>query len=146
MAVPTFVSPLPDAAPQAAAEHHEFTAQENLTIGGLATRMQAVGMALVVLSCLLFAWAIVGGNGNRIFEAEASIVLVFIGIWSHRAGREFRRVASTSGANVPHLMNALSEIRKLYELQFWIFVAAALLIAVSMLVAIGDGGLLPVAR
>ncbi len=145
MAAPTMSPPAPQLKEDSGAVHYEFTAEQNLLIWGLAFRMSAVGIALIVLSGLLFVWAIVGGNGNRIFEAEAAIVLVFTGIWSYRASREFKRVAVTRDANVPHLMNALGEIRKLYDLQYWVFLAMALLIAVTMLVAIAGGGALPAA-
>jgi steroid 5-alpha reductase family enzyme len=117
---------------------------QNLVLGDLAFRMRAVGDALMGLALLLVVLAVFGA-GSSLIEAQAGIVLALIGFWSYRAGTELRRVARTEGSDVQHLMNALGEIRKLYDLQFWIFLAVALLLAVSLLVAITGGDMLPVA-
>jgi hypothetical protein len=79
------------------------------------------------------------GMGSAVgFEMAA--ILVLIGFWSVRAGSEFSRIVKTEGADVSHLMQGLREIRKLYDLQFWAFVALAVLVSLALFaVAVGPG-------
>lgn len=145
MTAPTIVPPVSRNPQPARPTGYEFTPLQNVVIGDLAFRMRAVGGALCVLAVLMFIWAVVGGAGNRLLEAEGGIILGFIGLWSYRAGSELRRVARTEGGDVAHLMKAFGEIRKLYDLQFWVFLAVALLLAVTLLMAITGGDMLPIA-
>lgn len=123
----------------------EFTPDQNVTLSRLAQRMRAVGLALMVLAGLLGLRATLGGDAVGLLAVQAGIVLGFTGFWSVRAATELSRVATTDGADMTHLMSALEEIRKLYELQFWIFLAAALLLGVTVLMAITGASWLPVA-
>lgn len=123
----------------------EFTAQQTFLLSRLAQRMRAVGMALMVLAALLGLRATLGGDAIGLLAVQAGLVLGFTGFWSVRAAAELSRVATTDGADMTHLMGALGEIRKLYELQFWIFLAAALLLGVTLLMAITDASWLPMA-
>lgn len=124
----------------------EFTPEQNVVLLRLAQRMRAVGIALMVLAALLALRAVLGADELGMLAIQAGIVLGFTGFWSVRAATELSRVATTEGADMSHLMSALGEIRKLYELQFWIFLAAALLLGVTVVMAItGAPWLLPAA-
>ena len=123
----------------------EFTPEQNVVLDRLAQRMRVVGIALMVLAALLGVRAMLGGDVLGMLAIQAGIVLGFTGFWSVRAAAELSRVATTEGADMSHLMNALGEIRKLYELQFWIFLAVALLLGVTVLMAITGASWLPAA-
>jgi hypothetical protein len=123
----------------------EFTPQQTFLLSRLAQRMRAVGLALMVLAALLGLRAALGGDAIGLLAVQAGLVLGFTGFWSVRAAAELSRVATTDGADMTHLMGALGEIRKLHELQFWIFLAAALLLGVTLLMAITDSSWLPMA-
>jgi len=123
----------------------EFTPEQNVIMVRLAQRMRAVGIALMVLAAMLAVRASLGADELGLLAVQAGIVLGFTGFWSVRAATELSRVATTDGADLSHLMNALGEIRKLYELQFWIFLAAALLLGVTVLVALTGASWLPAA-
>jgi hypothetical protein len=56
-----------------------------------------------------------------------------MGVWTERAGAQFRTVVVTEGRDIRHLMHALEDLRRLYTLQFWICLAAI----VSALVLLG---------
>jgi len=117
------------------ATSYEFSAQENRELDGLAGRMRAVGWLLFVVGVLAAAeWVFlrVKGSGNAM-GLVVGPVLFLIGFWSRRAGNELSQVVRTAGADIQHLMRALHEVRKLYELQFWAFVLLAIVFSLAML-------------
>ena len=123
----------------------EFTPQQNFMLGRLAQRMRVVGIALMVLAALLGLRAALGGDAIGLLAVQAGIVLGLTGFWSVRAAAELSSVVTTAGADMDHLMGALGEIRKLYELQFWIFLVVALLLGATLLMAITGASWLPMA-
>lgn len=124
---------------------YEFTEQQNAIVRQLASRMRVVGIGLVVVATLMAVRAVAArvDFGTLIWVAAA--VLGCTGVWSLRASVELRRVVRTEGADIAHLVNALTEIRKLYDLQYWLVVGAALLAGATLLVAIGGSRWLPAA-
>jgi hypothetical protein len=60
---------------------------------------------------------------------------LLIGIWTINAASSFKLVVDTRGHDIPHLMNALTSLRKLYTLMFWLLIVAL----VFMVVAIAAG-------
>ena len=61
--------------------------------------------------------------------ALSAVFLGAVGLWSMRSGREFVLVARTEGADIPHLIRALENMRKLFSLQYLLaWVALILLI------------------
>ena len=122
----------------------QFTPQQNFIVGRLAQRMRVVGIALMVLAALLGLRAL-GGDAIGLLAVQAGIVLGFTGFWSVRAAAELSGVVTTAGADMGHLIGALGEIRKLYELQFWIFLVVALMLGATLLMAITGASWLPMA-
>ena len=43
-----------------------------------------------------------------------TLLFIVVGIWTHRAGREFRSVAESHGKGISHLMGAPENLLKLY--------------------------------
>jgi hypothetical protein len=63
---------------------------------------------------------------------------LLIGIWTINAAQSFKLVVETKGRDIPHLMAALTALRKLYTIMFWLLIAALALV----LLAIATGILL----
>jgi len=112
----------------------ELTPLQNVIVSRLAGRMRAVGVSLMVLATLLVLWAVVGTGGMLAFQA--GVVLGLTGWWSARAAAALSRAVKTQGADMHYLMRALNEIAKLYELQYWIFLLVALVLGVTLLMAL----------
>jgi hypothetical protein len=70
---------------------------------------------------------------------------LLIGIWTLNAGKSFRLVVDTKGHDIPHLMNALNSLRKLYTLMFWILIIGLVFIVIAIVAAVVliNSGLIP---
>lgn len=112
---------------------YEFTPEQNGLLAGLVFRMRSVGGALLLLSGLLAARAILGEASGDVLAMAAAIAFAVIGLWSIRAAAALRRITKTEGADLAHLMRALGALQSLYEVQLWVFLASGLLLAASLL-------------
>lgn len=126
------------------ASTYEFTSEQNILLGHLAKRMGIVGRVLMTLALFAVAQAFLSG-ATSVIGIEVGIVLGLLGYWSQRAAVELSRVVRTEGADVSHLMRAVGEIRKVYDVQFWLFIALAVLLGLTLLAAIGRFGTIPAA-
>jgi hypothetical protein len=63
-------------------------------------------------------------------------IFLLIGAWTRGAGGHFQRVASTTGADVQHLMEALDELRHAYGLARTVIGAALILMALAVALAL----------
>jgi hypothetical protein len=111
----------PPLMPSPGAPQYEFSPSENAIIGNLGSKMSFVG--LFMLGIGLFCFMSVIARWMQIHELEAvqlffTLLLIPVGIWTHRAGREFRNVALTEGKDISHLMGALGNLLKLCTLVY----------------------------
>jgi hypothetical protein len=115
---------------------YEFGPDQNELIGTLASKMRFVGMFLIALGVVALLGAAAQfrdlRDGNLIVFGLFQIV---IGAWTRSAGGGFHRIVTTQGADIPHLMAALQDLRKLYTLQYWLVVLAIVLLVVSLAAA-----------
>jgi hypothetical protein len=105
---------------------YEFSPPENQVIGNLGSRMGVVGLFMLGVGLFLFASVVVRWIQSGYQQLEVALVfltLLFmvVGIWTHRAGTEFVRVARTVGNDIAHLMKALENLLKLYTLLYLLF-------------------------
>ena len=121
----------------------EFSPVQSVLIARLAARMRFVGAALVVLAVLLALWSVLGPRHGDMLALQLGLILGLTGLWSARAGAARARLTRTAGADIALLMRALGEMQKLYELQYWVFVALALLLAATLVMAITGAAWLP---
>ena len=115
---------------------YEFTAEQNAVIRDLGRKMQGVGVFMIVLGVLSlagFGAGFLGPGAPSLVWIPIAAFFLLIGIWTVRAGREFRQVADTEGQDIRHLMTALAELRKFYTLHFWLFVVYLVLIVLTIL-------------
>ena len=105
-------------------EPFEFRPDHGHLIADLGSKMHFVG----ILTMLLGGIALRSGllyrppgtllTGGTLVAAFSALFLVAIGFWSMRSGREFLLVAQTEGADIPHLVRALENLRRLVSLQY----------------------------
>ena len=123
--VPTQLTPAPTPASAAPAvsSRYEFSYSENSIIGNLGTKMSFVGLFMLGIGLFFSSVIIRWVQSHHLEVALLFLTLLFIvvGIWTHRAGREFRIVAGTHGKDISHLMGALENLLKLYTLLYLLF-------------------------
>lgn len=119
---------------------HEFGPEDNRVFGDLAARMLSVGTATTVFgvgALVVAAMQISAGTklAGPIALALSATFLIATGVWSRRAGREFRLVAATQGSDHTHLMAALGNLRRLYT--FHHYLALAFLAVLALVIIFG---------
>ena len=111
--------------PEFRSAQHEFTDEQNRTIGGLAAAMataagllQLLGLAFVVLLGLQAAVAVQTGVGYGPVAGlgAAALLCLTVGFWTSAAAGSFRRVVESRNEDVWHLMNALRKLHGMYSL------------------------------
>jgi len=98
-----------------------------LIIGNLGSKMSFVGLFMLGLGLFFFVSVIIRWVESHHLEVALlflTLLLIVVGIWTHRAGREFRHVAETQGKDISHLMRALENLLKLYTLLYLLFFIA----------------------
>lgn len=127
--------------PAHAAAGYEFTPLENSVIGSTASWTNGAGIIQAVLGGLVVLAAIaavVGGNvGGALANGLAAAVYLTIGFALIGAASALKRVVSTQGNDIQHLMEALKAYERAFKIQV-ILVILALVIGVI-------GGILAVA-
>jgi hypothetical protein len=119
--------PTPVPATPAVTSQYEFTYSENTIIGNLGSKMSFVGLFMLGIGLFFFGSGLIRwGQSHDLDVGQLFLSLLFIvfGIWTHRAGREFRSVAETQGKDISHLMVALANLLKLYTLIYLLFFVA----------------------
>lgn len=115
---------------------YEFDQAQNRLIRELSQKMSFVGYFLIALGVLLILVGIVrfriGGFGNLI----QGVIQIIIGIWTKQAATSFQLIVNTQENDIQNLMGALRELRKLYTLQYWIFLIAVILLAFAIVIAL----------
>jgi hypothetical protein len=121
---------------------YEFNEAEDRIIQDLGSKMSFAGLFMVGMG-LCFAVSAIQ-RWSRVLEIEVGLLfltMMFIvfGIWTHRAGAEFRRVADSKGRDVTHLMAALASLLSCYRLIYLLFFVG-LVFAIIQLAATNLGG------
>jgi len=121
------------------AQGYEFSEEENVELGNLSRVMIFVARFQVVLGVVLLAasglTAVESSWGVFLALVSQGLLNVVVGIWVTRAGDSFREVVDTEGRDIPLLMGALRQLRKVFNLQ-QIMILAALLFAAAAVAVI----------
>lgn len=116
---------------------YEFSGEDNRLIGHLATRMTGLGWFLATVGAISIlaaaAGALRGLAGSSLLLLAAGCFFGLTGWWTIRGGRAFRRVVSTRGDDITHLMGALAELNRFYTLNFWLAIVYLLLVGATLL-------------
>jgi hypothetical protein len=137
-----------DQPPPAPPAQYEFDGQQNAVIDALADAMQwiatpllCLGVAFVLVAILqaVEAFRETGPIVPALTNGLAAILAIVLGLWTSLAAGEFRRIVTTRGRDVTHLMTALDSLRKKYTLLsvvvklYVAFILIALVAAVAMM-------------
>lgn len=123
----------PQPAPKPAG--YEFTVAQNTTIQGLASRMKFIGILYLVFGGLVALgtiWLLTRSLPQGFVGCLEVALFGFMGLWTAKAAGSFRMIVQTKGNDIAYLMNALEDLRKIYNLQVWLFIIVLALLAVGV--------------
>jgi hypothetical protein len=113
--------------PDARRPEYEFGPEENRIIADLGAKMQFVGSLTTLLGGAIVLYGIISVVTSGAAPSPDVLILIgegflfsVIGLWTGRAGGEFRLIAQTQGRDMSHLLVALANLRMLYGLQYWL--------------------------
>ncbi|MBD2483545.1 MULTISPECIES: hypothetical protein [Planktothrix] len=117
-------------------ETYEFNESQNQLILDLSKKMLFVSYFLIasgILGAISGIIAIMQGGFGGIVQG---VVLLVTGIWTINASKAFKLIVETQGNDIENLMGALGQLRKLYTLQYWLFMIALIFIVIGFIAAI----------
>lgn len=126
-------------APQAHGGGYEFDAAQEVVVGELAGAMRFVGTASIVLAVIMWIIGIATmfmANPAGLAQIIQGVILVFVGAWTRTGAKWFQLVVDTKGNDIGNLMNALGELRRLYNLQKWMMILALVLMVGAFVLGI----------
>lgn len=115
---------------------YEFDQSQNRLIRELAEKMRFVSYFLIALGVLFILLGIVRLRTGDFGSAIQGILQVIIGFWTKQAATSFQLIVNTQGSDIQNLMGALRELRKLYTLQYWIFLIAVVLVVIAIVITL----------
>ncbi len=101
--------------------------------------MKFVGIFYVLASIVVGLAGLIGLFFSPIIGVAYLVLLtpeLLIGIWTLTAASSLMLIVDTKGHDIPHLMHALTSLRKLYNLMFWLLIITFALITVSVAVVL----------
>jgi hypothetical protein len=128
-----------DLGPLGPRARYELTKAQEVVIGDLAGKMRFVGIFLIVLATLALVQVIFVALRLRVFDWGGGLNFVIyslLGFWTLQASGGFTAVVETVGWDVPHLMDALSGLRRMYSLIYWILIMALVAVLVLILASV----------
>lgn len=118
---------------------YEFTMAQNATIQVLANRMKFIGFLYLAGA----AFVALAGIYSLLNSPLMAVVLFtevaffgFMGWWTYKGADSFRAIVQTKGSDITHLMDALEDLRKIYNLNFWLMVVVLSIWVIGILVAV----------
>ena len=115
---------------------YEFTEAQNQTLKILASRMKSVGIFFIAVGAVHGVSGVLGlaEGGTAFILIIYAAVFILIGIWTRNAGSSFSLIVQTAGSDIPHLMEALESLRKLYTVAFWLMIVGLSLAVIAIFV------------
>jgi hypothetical protein len=114
---------------------YEFDEAQNATFKRLAAAMLFVAVAMLLSSAVVGLAAVVlarSALAGSAMLAPVGIAVAVMGAQLFAAARRFRRIVTTRGHDISHLMAALEEMAVAYGVQRWLWVTASLVIVVAL--------------
>lgn len=123
---------LPTTRPQ-----YEFSEAQNQTIGSLASALSFVGIVSIVFGvCSLFLLVDRSLFPRNITQAVYGVLGIAVGVWMLSAADSFRKIVTTRGSDIDHLMMALDKLALLYQLMRVLIIVAIAIVVLTVLVAV----------
>lgn len=131
--------------PERPVEQMEFGPDENALFADLSSKMHFVGMFFTVVGLLAIVVGVItllsrDTSPGLLALMFTGVLHIAVGVWTRGAGREFRAIVETRGADRTHLFGALQNLRKFYALMYWMAVASIGMLLVSLIFAILSNG------
>lgn len=124
----------------------EFTPEQNEIMAALSRRMRLVGLVSVVFGILgitvgLAAFLRAGLAGVHEGSSGAGatiqgIVNLLLGVWLARSATSFRKIATTQGQDINHLMEALRHLAKYFGLLYILILISLVLLAAALVIVL----------
>lgn len=105
---------------------YEFTEEQNQTIRNLALYMQILAIVMLVFGGLQIVAGLVSAEPAAKAGILQGAVVLVVGVLTLRAAAAFRRIVSSTGGDIGHLMSALGTLRGLYQMQAILIIAAVI--------------------
>jgi hypothetical protein len=70
--------------------------------------------------------------GVVVISAVNGLLYLLMGTWTRSASREFQKIVDTTGRDIRHLMDALSELNKMYTLIYTLIVIGLLVLLAAI--------------
>lgn len=115
-------------------QQYEFDQSQNELILDLANKMRFVAYLSVAVGVVSFI-----GGFIPILDIANMIqgtIMVIMGIWTIKAASSFKKIVDTRDNDIVNLMGALGELRKLYGLQYWLFIIGLVFIVIAIVFTI----------
>ena len=118
---------------------YEFNPEQDSTIQMLAKRMKFIGIlnmifaALMTLGGLLVLFRF---PGQAIVAFAEVALFACMGVWNYKGAASFQLIVQTTGNDIAHLMEALTDLKKIYNLQYWLLIIVLILVVVGIVAAI----------
>ena len=114
---------------------YEFDDAQNATFSSLATAMMFVAGAMLLLSIVVGAAAIVLARSSLVASAilaPLDIAIVVMAGQLYRAAKHFRRIALTRGNDIQNLIVALNDMVAVYRVQRWLWISVLAVVVVAL--------------
>ncbi|MGL6139860.1 MAG: hypothetical protein ACRC2M_21380, partial [Planktothrix sp.] len=118
---------------------YEFNESQNQLILDLSKKMRFVSYFLIVSGALgvisgfiTISRGIEGGFSGIV----QGFILLVTGIWTINSAKAFQLIVDTQGNDIENLMGALGQLRKLYTLQYWLFLIAVIFMVIGLIITI----------
>lgn len=118
---------------------YEFNESQNQLILDLSKKMMFVSYFLIASGALGTLAGIITIKQGGFSGIVQGVVLLVTGIWTINAAKGFQLIVNTQGNDIENLMGALGQLRKLYSLQFWLFMISLIFIVIGLILAIVVG-------
>lgn len=116
---------------------YEFDSAQNQLLSKLGGRMKWVARFMVALSVVMVIGGIAALGDGAAGPITQAFLTFILALWTRRAAAAFESMAETEGSDISSLMYALTQLRKLYTLQFWVMLVAIVLVTIGVLAALG---------
>jgi len=128
------VVPVPAAA---GTREFEFDEAQNGIFRELGNTMTFVGTALMLFGAIagLGGFVTLGTGGAGLGGLVQGAAYVAIGLWTRRAAAAIGRVAATRGRDIAYLMEAMTELKRVYTLQRALIVIGIIFVTLALVFA-----------
>jgi len=116
--------------------NYEFNETENKIVSTLASRLMIAGIMSIAFGVISLFGSFLWDVRSGILGAPGSIATAVIGIVFLLASGSFKKIASTQGNDMGHLMEALKKMTLAATVQVVGYVAAAVLFLLGIVVVV----------